>query len=204
MQEKNRNITQFTDKYEFTNPITRAILDNFFKAVLSLCPKKTNKVLEVGCGAGYSTKILYEHIKPETFHASDIDPELVKLAKERTPQITAEKESIYELPHKDNSFDLVFTLEVLEHLEDPEKALKELKRVTNKYIIVSVPHEPIWRILNMLRGKYLKHFGNTEGHINHWSKRSFTKLVGKHFKVIKVKTPLPWIVILAEKNEETF
>lgn len=200
MQEKNHSITQFTDKYEYTNPITRILLDNFFNSIFSICPKKVNKVLEVGCGAGYSTKLLFNYLKPEVFYASDIDPELVKLTSARVPNVTSNTESIYKLPHKDNEFDLVFTLEVLEHLENPEQAILELKRVTNKYLILSVPNEPLWRILNMARGKYLKHFGNTEGHINHWSKKSFGKMLEKHFKVVAVRTPLPWIVILLEKQ----
>lgn len=199
MQEKN-SITQFTDKYEFTNPITRKLLDNFFKRVTSLCPEKVERVLEVGCGAGYSTKILFEYLSPSLFHASDIDPELVTLAQKRVPSIEAAAESIYKLPHQDNSFDLVFTLEVMEHLDHPLDALKEIKRVTNKSAIISVPHEPIWRILNMARGKYLSHLGNTPGHINHWSKRSFKKFLEQEFIVKEIKTSLPWLIALVEKR----
>ncbi len=199
MQEKN-SITQFTDKYEFTNPITKKLLENFFKRIVSLCPKKVDKVLEVGCGAGYSTKILFEHLAPSLFHASDIDPELVYLAKKRVPLAETATESIYKLPHQDNSFNLVFTLEVMEHLEHPLDALKEIKRVTDKFAIISVPHEPIWRILNMARGKYITHLGNTPGHINHWSKRSFKKFLEQEFTVREIKTSLPWLIGFVEKK----
>ena len=45
------------------------------------------------------------------------------------------------------------------------------------YLLVCVPREPLWRGLNMARGAYLKDLGNTPGHLNHWSKRSFVALL---------------------------
>lgn len=200
MSADDRRITQFTDKYEYTNPITKKLISGFFKAITGLCPSNLDSVFEVGSGAGYSTVILKNHIKPKHFHASDIDPLLVDLTKEKVPDVTAGVESIYQLPHPDNSFDLIFALEVFEHLEHPEQALAELARVTKRYVIISVPREPIWRMLNMVRGKYLKDLGNTPGHLNHWSTRQMAKFIGTKFKVIAIKTPLPWTVILAEKR----
>ena len=98
-----------------------------------------------------------------------------------------------------STFDLVMSSEVLEHLEDPEKAINEVKRVTKKYCVFSVPNEPWWRIANMLRGAYLRDFGNTPGHIQHWSKRSFKKFLKKHFKNVKVKNSLLWNLAICEK-----
>jgi 2-polyprenyl-3-methyl-5-hydroxy-6-metoxy-1,4-benzoquinol methylase len=106
--------------------------------------------------------------------------------------------SIYDIPKKEK-YDLVVCSEVLEHLEKPEDALEQLKKVGKKYVICSVPREPIWRILNMARGKYWKDLGNTPGHINHWSQRSFIKFLKKNgCKVLDVKSPLPWTVVLIE------
>jgi ubiquinone/menaquinone biosynthesis C-methylase UbiE len=200
MQEKNPNIKQFTDKYEYTNPITRTLLDRFYSKITSLCPSGLDNIFEAGCGAGYSTAILNDAIKPQKFFASDIDPELVKLAREKVPTAQINVESIYQLPHKDKEFDMVFTLEVLEHLEKPEEALKELHRVASKYAIFSVPREPLWRVLNMIRGKYWSSLGNTPGHINHWSKNGFAEFVGQEFKVLKTISSLPWTIVLAERK----
>ena len=95
---------------------------------------------------------------------------------------------------------MVFLLEVLEHLDYPEIALEELKRISKRYLILGVPREPLWRFLNMCRFKYLKDFGNTPGHLNHWSKKSIIKLIEKKFgKVISVESVIPWTIILAEK-----
>jgi len=52
----------------------------------------------------------------------------------------------------------------------------------------------------MYRLAYLKNFGNTPGHINHWSTRVLVDFVGKEFEVKEVKTPLPWSLVLVEKK----
>jgi hypothetical protein len=89
---------------------------------------------------------------------------------------------------------------VLEHLTDPEEALKKLVEITNKDLILSVPNEPIWHILNMARGKYWTALGNTPGHFQHWSKRQLIQFVSKYAQVISVKTPLPWTLIHCRPN----
>src|SRR5690606_5554081 len=103
--------------------------------------------------------------------ASEYVADLIPKAKERNPGLKIIEESVYELTHKDNTFDVVFLLEVLEHLDYPDKALQEIHRILKPggVLILGVPREPIWRGLNMVRGKYLKDFGNTTGHLNHWS-----------------------------------
>ncbi len=199
---KKNNSGEFSRKYTETNFITRKLIENFYLAIKNIAPKDdVKKVLEVGCGHGFSTKYIREIFRGATVEASDYQDYLIEDAKINNPDINISKESIYELNRLKDSFNLVLSLEVMEHLEDPERALEEIERVTNNYCILSVPNEPLWRFLNVLRGKYLKNFGNTEGHINHWSKKSFIKFVEKHFDVVDVKTPLPWIVILAKKRK---
>lgn len=196
-EENNKNsITQFTDKYTKSGSIGDFLVQNFFKAIGQLSPKNISSVLEVGCGAGYSMQHLQQFFGPTTsYTACDIDPELVTLAKQKNPNVTCMTASIYELPFPDHSFDMVVCLEVLEHLEYPEKALSELARVSKQYIIASTPREPVWRILNMTRGKYWGDFGNTPGHLNHWSSHGLRKLLGKYFDIIEVRKPLPWTII---------
>jgi ubiquinone/menaquinone biosynthesis C-methylase UbiE len=164
-----------------------------------LLPQEPLKVLEVGCGAGLSAERIIPMLhEGSTFEGSDLLSDLTDLASERNPGITFTTESAYDLQHEDNSFDLVFGLEMLEHLDEPERALAEMKRVSRKYIIASVPREPIWRILNMSRLKYLSDLGNTPGHLNHWSTRSFKQFVSQAGTVKSVKTPLPWSQVLIE------
>jgi len=59
-----------------------------------------------------------------------------------------------------------------------------------------VPREPIWRILNMARGKYWRALGNTPGHLQHWSRSGILGLLAEHFEIVEVRTPLPWTMVL--------
>ena len=104
--------------------------------------------------------------------------------------------NIYDLEPGPDSADLIVCCEVFEHLEHPEEGLRALQRVATNYVIISVPREPIWCILNMVRGKYLAHFGNTPGHVQHWSRRSLVRLVDIYFDVVDVRNPLPWTMLL--------
>jgi SAM-dependent methyltransferase len=101
------------------------------------------------------------------------------------------------LPFADDTFDLVVAVEVFEHLPDPPAALAELDRVCRGHLIASVPFEPLWRMGNMARGRYLRDLGNTPGHVNHWSHRGFRSFVDGRFEVVEAARPLPWTMVLA-------
>ena len=192
----------FSGKYEDTNFISKFLVNNYFKSVEKLISQITpiNSAHEIGCGEGRSTIKLNEMISNLT--ASEFVENLIPIAKKNNPKLTIFQESIYELQYENNSVDLVFLLEVLEHLDYPKLALQELKRVSSKFLILGVPREPIWRILNMCRFKYMSDFGNTPGHLNHWSKHSIIRLIEKEYgKVIAVESPLPWTIILAKKHD---
>jgi hypothetical protein len=62
-------------------------------------------------------------------------------------------------------------------------------------LILSVPNEPIWHLLNMARGKYLTALGNTPGHFQHWSRSQFVAFVLQYATIVDVQTPLPWTLV---------
>jgi SAM-dependent methyltransferase len=104
------------------------------------------------------------------------------------------------LPFRDGQFDLVVCVEVLEHLRDPVAGLRELARVTSRHLLLSVPREPLFRGSNLLTGRYLTTLGNTPGHLNHWSKRSFEGFVSDEVTVRQVAAPYPWTLLWASKR----
>jgi SAM-dependent methyltransferase len=195
------SIRQFTGKYEGAGGVIgRRLLDGFFAAVLASIPRDARVAAELGCGAGFSTERIHGARPDLSLSASDVDPELVALAGARVPDVPISVESLYELRRESGSVDLTFTLEVLEHLERPFDALREIHRVTRRHAIVTVPREPIWRVMNMARGKYLADLGNTPGHLNHWSARGLRRFVSPLFEVLDTRTPLPWTVLLLQKR----
>jgi len=190
----------FAGKYENEGVIAKYLVNNYFRAVnnLILKTKGLQTTHEIGIGEGRSTSILSKLVP--NLSGSEFVEHLVPLAKKNNPDLTIFQESIYELNYENEQVDLVFLLEVLEHLDYPEIALAEIKRVSSNYLILGVPREPLWRILNMARFKYWKDLGNTPGHLNHWSKNSLIKLIEKEFgKVIAVENPIPWTIVLAKK-----
>lgn len=193
----------FTGKYTEGGLIAKKLVDNYFTSVSKLLSKcmAIEKAHEIGVGEGLSTKRLKSMVPFIT--ASEFVEDLVKKAQINNPNINVFQESVYDLKYENDAVDLVFLLEVLEHLDFPAEALHQIKRVSSKYLILGVPREPLWRFLNMCRFKYLKDFGNTPGHLNHWSTRSIIRLVEQEFgPVIAVESPIPWTIILAEKKQE--
>jgi len=197
MKEKSSNY----EKYTTGNPLAR-YLNNTFLDTLSFLAHKSGakKVLDAGCGEGFVIEYLKKNGQAQ-FMGLDIEADALEVAKEKNPQVSFQQASVYQLPFEDNSFDLVILSEVLEHLEDPSKALEEIKRVSKQYALISVPHEPVWRFGNMARLKYLRSFGNTPGHINHWTRRAFIGLISSHFTIKEIKTPCPWTVALCKVKE---
>ena len=195
-------------EYDSQNPISKKLYANFYKKIDSVLEnylKKNDALLEVGCGAAESslrihTKLL--NLKfPTTFEASEYDNRYVEKINSLSYPFIVSQENVYSLSRDDNGFSMVFLLEVLEHLEFPKNALKELFRVSSKYVVISVPNEPIWRLANMARFQYMKDFGNTPGHINHFNQSKLNILLEPFGKIVKVFKPFPWIIIVVEKHK---
>ena len=188
-------------KHTSKNPLQKFLIENFYSTALSLIKSvKSKRILDVGCGEGISLAKLDSLRVGEHLEGIDFSDDALKIGRKMFPHLKLKKGSIYNLPYKDKSFDLIICSEVFEHLWEPEKALESLFRVAKKYCLISVPNEPIFRISNFLRGKYLSRFGSSEGHINHWSKGEFIAFLSKRFDVVAVKTPFPWTMALVERR----
>ncbi len=88
--------------------------------------------LDIGPGSLFLKKTLEVHRFDIAYKSMDIDSGL-------SPDIVG---SVIHIPSPDGSFDLVSAFQVLEHIkfEDFERALEEMKRVSRKYIFISLPH----------------------------------------------------------------
>ena len=190
----------YYDKYRTANPIARYLMQGFLGAFDALAAKvPVDSSLEIGCGEGE----LSIRLAQRGFRARgcDISPDIVEEARRRAAAAnvaatfwTQPIETIEET----NASPLVVCCEVLEHLDDPGHGVDTLARLARPYLIASVPREPLWRVLNVARGKYLGALGNTPGHVNHWSRRGFVELLSRRFEVVDVRTPLPWTMALCK------
>jgi len=188
-------------KYKTKNIISKYLVNIFYKKTYNLIKDiEFNSIADLGCGEGHLLSYMKDLIINKKCFALDFDVNEVNDAKNNLPFCDVRQGSLYKLPFDDNSFDLVICTEVLEHLEDPNLAISEICRVSKQYVLLSVPNEPLWRLMNVIRFAYIKDFGNTPGHINHWSINSFKKFVLKKFKILQTSYPTPWIIFLTEKH----
>ena len=193
------------DKYGSGNPLVRRIMRGFEENLAALVTAAGPvDIHEVGCGEGYW--ILRWNEQGIAARGCDFSQQVIDLARQNAIErgldtSLFETRSIYELDPVRDRADLVVCCEVLEHLKDPEAALEALRRIVGRHLILSVPWEPTWRVLNMARGKYLARMGNTPGHLQHWSRRGFVTLVSRYFDVVEVRRPLPWTMLLCQPRD---
>jgi SAM-dependent methyltransferase len=152
------------------------------------------RLLDVATGPGYAAAAAAARGAAAT--GVDFSAEMVALAQRLHPDAEFAQADAQALPFADGGFDLVAAIELLEHVEDPVRALAELARVAGSHLLVSVPREPLWRALNVARGAYVRDLGNTPGHRHHWSRRSFVELLERHGEVVQARAPLPWTMAL--------
>lgn len=188
------------NKYQTQNIIARHLMSGFERALTGLVEQANPAAIhEIGCGEGYWVcKWIRQGLDAR---GSDFSDHAINLAREnaREQQIDPnmfQQRSIYDLLPDTDQADLLVCCEVLEHLYDPIKGLEVLQGLVTQNIILSVPREPIWRVLNMMRGKYLSDLGNTPGHVQHWSSSQFLRLIGSYFEIKEVRTPFPWTMAL--------
>ncbi|HEX4108914.1 MAG TPA: class I SAM-dependent methyltransferase [Solirubrobacteraceae bacterium] len=187
------------DKYGSTNPVVKRLMAGFEGTLEELFVRAAPRsLLDVGCGEGVLTHQWAVRLGERRVVGIDLeDSKLRREWEQRTaPNLEYRAMPAQNLPFADREFDACCAIEVLEHVPDPERTLAEMARCAERHLLVSVPHEPLWRMLNMARGAYWKDLGNTPGHLNHWSKRSFVSLLSRYGEVIEARTPFPWTMLL--------
>lgn len=188
-------------KHLSKNPLMKYVVTKFKNNVAGILLNHNIKnMLDVGCGEGFNTFVVAKVIPNMKIDAIDLEQVYIDYAKQnhQLPNVNYKVANLYKLK-SNGRYDIVVCNEVLEHLEDYETALKILCSLSNKFVLVSVPNEPWFRLANILRLRYLHRFGNTPGHVNNWTKSGLKNIVTKYGKVLVIKTSSFWNIILFEK-----
>lgn len=194
MEPKNGNFRKYTSK----NPLMRRVIGGFLADVVSMVElTDASSILDAGCGEGFVSS----RLRDKRVTGVDISRGALSVAQKNGPGVSLACGDIYRMPFRSNSFDLVMATEVLEHLKEPEKAMIEVGRLSKRYCLFSVPNEPYFRAMDLLRGKNISRLGNDQEHINNWTKRDFLGFVSKNFNIIEVRTPFPWVIALCQKSQ---
>ena len=187
------------DKYGSQNPVVKRLMTAFQRTLDELFEQAApSSVLDVGCGEGVLVHGWAQRLREGRLVGIDLEEKSIQAgwAERQAPNLEYRVMEASDLPFADREFELASAIEVLEHVPDPEHTVAEMARCASQYLLVSVPREPLWRMLNMARGAYLSNLGNTPGHVNHWSRRSFVELLSRHGEVVAVRSPFPWTMLL--------
>ncbi|MHB8533181.1 MAG: class I SAM-dependent methyltransferase [Solirubrobacteraceae bacterium] len=187
------------DKYGSGNPVVKRLMAGFEGALQELFDRAApGSVLDVGCGEGVLIHRWALQRERSRMVGIDLQEKSIQAGWEQrqAPNLEYRVMEAANLPFAEDEFELASAIEVLEHVPDPQHTVSEMARCASAHLLVSVPREPMWRMLNMARGAYWRELGNTPGHLNHWSRRSFVELLSRHGEVVEVRTPFPWTMLL--------
>jgi hypothetical protein len=185
-------------KYNSLNPLKRVLVGRFLRLVVdTVGALGANSILFAGCGEGHVIKAL-EPFVPNPSHGLDLRIGFLVEAFRKTGRVDLVVGDVSRLPYGDDRFDLVVCLEVLEHLGNPRTALVELTRVSRRHVLLSVPHEPYFRLGNLMSLRHLRRLGNHPEHVQRWNPGSFCRFVSDVGRPIRLQTAFPWIVVLVD------
>ncbi len=130
------------------------------------------EVLDASCGTGYGLKIISE-AGPKAVTGVDISAAAIAAAKSRFGDHAAAliEADLQELPFEDDSFDVAISFETIEHVEEPRRALAELRRVLRPegVLVVSSPNPEAY-------------IGHNEHHVHEFRPAELREAVGEHFE----------------------
>ena len=160
---------EHTDAHKYLLPV----LEKFIKKHL---PVPTGKrILDLGCGNGS----VANYVKSLGYYVEGIDPSIqgIEIARLESPDIKFFVADTSSSMNFDEKFDLIYSLEVIEHVYDPYEYMKFLaSNLRNDGIaIISTPYHGYFKNLAMaLTGKLDAHFTALwkNGHIKFWSKKT--------------------------------
>ncbi|MGN0366667.1 MAG: class I SAM-dependent methyltransferase [Suilimivivens sp.] len=199
------------EKYMTKNPLKRKMVENLNEKIVNyitqIAKEITKKkglvrILDAGCGEGFITDLIYRNVEHAQITGLEYTKEALDLARQMNPDIDFVEGDIYQLPFCDNTFDIVLCTEVLEHLNEPERALSEMARVADHTVFLTVPNEPWFCMGNLVVLKNVSRLGNPVDHVNHWTYRGFVKYITAQYVNFGKKQSdrsFPWTIMICRK-----
>ena len=170
---------------------------------------KPEFVLDIGCGRGFYSNLISKYSFVKKVIGIDLNADYVEKAKKysgHSKKVEFNTGSVYKLPYKNGTFDVIVCSEVLEHLPDDKKAINELERVLKPggIILATVPHESfplLWDPLNWLLMKIFHTHINKDrwwlagiwaDHERLYTEKAFKSLLKKDFKLVSFQKFVHW------------
>jgi len=177
------------DKYESRNPLKRLLLERFLRRTRAAIPADPETILDLGVGEG----LFWEEPRDSLLVGVDIRFEALVASRDRAT-LTPVCASADHLPYVRNAFDFVIAIEILEHLQEPKRAVAEISRVAQRGALITVPWEPWFSLLLLGAGQHLRRLGREPEHVQAFGPREFLRLLKPHFERVAIQTCFPWLV----------
>ena len=182
--------TKVSSEYQYSssqldhtyNYLTTPLLSMLPPPVSTSNADKKIRILDLGCGNGSFSNIL-DRLGYDVVGVEESDSGIA-IAREYYPDCQFINASIYDLPYDElgSNFDVVISVEVIEHLFDPKQLIKAAKKCVKPggTIVLTTPYHGYWKNLILaLFGKMDSHFTVLwdVGHIKFFSVPSLTQLL---------------------------
>ncbi|MEJ2633718.1 MAG: class I SAM-dependent methyltransferase [Calditrichia bacterium] len=149
--------------------------------VLDFMPEDVRTILDVGCGNG-----ILSNAFPERYQITGIDYSLEALRFVLGKKIQGSSD---QMPVKNQSFDMIFSSELLEHLptELLHRTIREFQRIAKRYIFITIPNNEILE-RNSIKCPKCDHIFHSYGHLHSFKDEDIIKMVGADFELLLNKT----------------
>jgi ubiquinone/menaquinone biosynthesis C-methylase UbiE len=164
VETETKNFYANCKERHYSHPVIQAFSQPKVKWIMSHVNLSSKKVLEVGAGNGYLSHQLMKGCDLTVLDSSK--HQLVS-----NPAAKKQVGSVYALPYKDASYDTIVCSNLLHHLDEPLRAIKEIKRVATRHVIISEPNinNPILFFVALFR--------KSERNVIQYTKRYLEKLI---------------------------
>lgn len=129
-----------------------ASLNDSHLSILNLMPEGCSSILDIGCGTGNLSYVLLKQGR-EVIGLDIAGAALAEAGKKGVAVVKGDLDG--KLPFKDSSFDCAVCCQVLQHIFEPVQLVKEMKRVSRKFVIMNVPNIAYWKYrVRLMRGEF--------------------------------------------------
>ncbi len=179
-------------KYATTNPVVQRLLRRWMARLREVVGPVAGTVVDVGVGEGLALERLVPAGTPVVGVEYRFDK--VDLARRRLPTLRPLVADAGMVPPADSRADLVTCVELLEHLVATGPAGAGLARITRGRCVVSVPHEPWFRLGNLGRGRNVGRLGNHPEHVQWFTPSRLRRTLEAGFAEVTVSPAFPWLI----------